>query len=137
MKSLRAYRFILALLPLALSMTPCAISSPSSIETLGAVTTNSWLRLGGTANPSATNLIAWFEWGTNTSYGNITAGQHLGSGTNNVDFDAMITNVTANTTYHFRAMASNAVGTVFTGADKTFPIVPPLLAIDRQTNVVQ
>lgn len=111
------------------------IGSLPSVETLGAVVTNSSLRLGGTANPAATNTVAWFEWGTTTNYGNIADGGNLGSGTTNVDFNALIANVDTNATYHFRAIASNSLGMVVIGADKTFPIVPPLLAIGRQTNV--
>jgi hypothetical protein len=108
-----------------------------TVETMGGVlSTNSSLRLGGTGNPSGINMTGWFEWGTTTNYGNIAAGGNLGIGTETVDFGTIITNVNTNTTYHFRAVASNSLGMVLMGADKTFPIVPPLLAIDRETNVL-
>ena len=58
----------------------------------------------------------WFEWGTTTSYGNTTGQQTLNySGA----FNQNITNLSANTTYHYRAIAQNSSGTVY-GQDMTF-----------------
>ena len=107
-----------------------------SVHTLGGLfITNSSARLGGTANPAGTNMSAWFEWGTTTNYGNVTAVQNLGNGKTKTDFNAIIGSVNTNTTYHFRAVASNAAG-IFQGADRVFPLPPPILAINRETNVV-
>lgn len=109
----------------------------TEVETLGSVSTSdSSIRLGALANPGGTNMTAWFEWGTTTNYGNTTSGQDMGNGTNEVELTEILSNLDANTTYHFRAVASNAVG-VLTGQDLTFPIARPQLTLTLQnTNVL-
>lgn len=90
--------------------------------------TSSSAQLRGIAVPNNTNTSAWFEWGTTTNYGNRTAAQNVGSGTNSTNF-THITAVTANQLYHFRAVASNSVGLAY-GIDKVFTTVVPLYSED-------
>lgn len=61
------------------------------------------------------NNYVWFQWGTTSSYGNETIHQSQNSGT----FSQNIANLSANTTYHFRAAAQNN-NTIIYGQDMTF-----------------
>lgn len=73
---------------------------------------------GYVTNPiyqSTTN--AWFQWGTTTSYGNETSHQTLNSAGY---FSQNIAGLTANTTYHFRAVAQASNGSPVYGQDMTF-----------------
>jgi subtilisin-like proprotein convertase family protein len=69
-------------------------------------------QLNGMATPNGFPTYAWFEWGTNTLYGNQTTITSIGSG-NNVVY---VTNATANLItrlpYHFRLVVSNGVSVV-------------------------
>ena len=75
--------------------------------------------MNGTVNPNAQSTTYFFEWGTTPSYGNTTASQGPDSGTSPIAFNAQITGLTANTTYHFRAVANYAGGDVY-GSDAQF-----------------
>ena len=57
-----------------------------------------------------------FEWGLDTNYGTITSTE---SKTTGETFSQVIGGLLPNTTYHFRAFATNSVGTSY-GADRTF-----------------
>jgi len=57
-----------------------------------------------------------FEWGLDTGYGTTTPPQ---SKTTGETFSQVIGGLVPNTTYHFRAFATNSVGTSY-GADRTF-----------------
>lgn len=80
--------------------------------------------LNGTVNPNNTDeldvTVAYFEWGTTTAYGNITALEIIGTGTSATAISAALTGLTAGT-YHFRVVAVNSLGSAL-GADKTFSI---------------
>jgi len=62
------------------------------------------------------NVYVWFQWGTTTSYGYET--QHQQMNYNNT-FSQNITGLSANTYYHFRAVAQGAGGPIY-GQDMTF-----------------
>jgi len=57
-----------------------------------------------------------FEWGLNTGYGTTTPPQ---SKTTGETFSQVIGGLQPGTTYHFRAFATNSVGTSY-GADRSF-----------------
>jgi cellulase (glycosyl hydrolase family 5)/List-Bact-rpt repeat protein len=95
--------------PLAPTVT---MTAASNITTTAAT-------LNGLANPNGSPTNAIMQWGTTTAYGNTTPAQSLGSGTTNVPVSADIGGLTPNTTYHYRIVASNGVGTT-NGADSTF-----------------
>jgi glucose/arabinose dehydrogenase len=61
----------------------------------------------------------WFEYGTTTSYGTATPHRDGGSGTNQQNVSERVTGLTPDTTYHYRACASNADGSGC-GKDVTF-----------------
>ena len=58
----------------------------------------------------------WFEWGIDTSYGNFTS---LISKTTGEKFSHILGGLIPETTYHFRALASNIFG-ITHGADRKF-----------------
>ena len=87
-----------------ITLRPAVMTQPPS------TVTNTVATLQGSANPGVTNTSAWFEWGTSTSYGNVTAPQPLGSGASNSNFLQVLNGLTAGTTYNYRAVASNSVG---------------------------
>ena len=66
--------------------------------------------LNGMAVPRGSQTTAWFEWGTDTSYGNTTAPQIVGNGTRVVRVSAPLENLAVGGVYHFRLVASNSVG---------------------------
>lgn len=95
-------------------------SSPATATTNAATNvTSGTATLNGTVNPNGLATTAFFQWGATTSYGNTTASQSIGSGTSDLGVAANLTALTANTTYHYRVVASNSAGTTL-GADAVF-----------------
>jgi hypothetical protein len=75
--------------------------------------------IAGTVTPNGSRTRYWFQYGTSTSYGSQTWSRAAGSGTSAVSVSASLGRLTAGTTYHYRLVASNSVGTA-DGADQTF-----------------
>src|SRR2546423_13820434 len=75
--------------------------------------------LNGMAVPRGQPTFAWFEWGTNTAYGNVTAPQYVSNGTHVVRVTSPLIDLIEGGIYHFRLVASNSVG-VTRGFDFTF-----------------
>jgi len=69
--------------------------------------------LNGFATPNGLPTVAWFEWGTNGSYGNVTSPVDVGSGNSVVWTDCGIDGLVGWEIYHFRLVASNSMGTTF------------------------
>jgi hypothetical protein len=88
--------------------------SASSIKTTKAT-------LNGTVNPNGSETTYQFEYGTTTAYGSKTPAspKSIGSGTSPVKVSEEIEGLKAETTYHFRVVATNAGGTT-EGKDQTF-----------------
>ncbi|MBI5138863.1 MAG: DUF11 domain-containing protein [Candidatus Vogelbacteria bacterium] len=63
------------------------------------------------------NVTRWFEWGTNSSYGNRTNTQSAYSAGNFSDY---ISGLSQNTTYFFRAVAQDGNGNVAYGSQLNF-----------------
>jgi hypothetical protein len=74
--------------------------------------------LNGSLDPHGFPTTVYFEYGTTTSYGLTTAPQSH-TGNTYLNISANVSSLTANTTYHFRIVASNTPGTSF-GSDRTF-----------------
>lgn len=75
--------------------------------------------LNGTVNPNGVATTYYFEYGTTVAYGTTTAAQGPNSGSAAVAFSQGIVGLTANTVYHYRAVADQG-GTLSLGADATF-----------------
>jgi len=91
---------------------PVAITNPANM-----VESNS-ARLNGTVYPHGLSTTVYFQYGRTTSYGSRTPNQTK-TGNNYQNVNAIVTGLTPGTTYHFRIVASNAVGTRH-GRDRTF-----------------
>jgi len=79
--------------------------------------TASSARLNGTLDPHGLSTTVYFQYGTTTSYGSRTPNQ-IKTGNNYQNVFAGISGLTPGTTYHFRIVATNAVGTRH-GTDRT------------------
>ncbi|MFM8718314.1 MAG: Ig-like domain-containing protein, partial [Chthoniobacterales bacterium] len=97
--------------------------SINSFSASGATDTTATLSAAVTPNGAATTVS--FEYGTTTNYGSTTAAQSIGSGNSPVNVNANLTGLTPGTLYHYRAMATNSVGSTI-GADGTFETTAPL-----------
>ncbi len=92
---------------------------PSAVtESATAITAGS-AALTGSVTPNATNATAWMEWGTNNSYGFKTAMTNVGLAGALVTVKLPVGGLSAQRTYHYRVVASNALGMVW-GADQQF-----------------
>src|SRR4029077_20604042 len=91
----------------------------------------------GSVDPHGLTTTVHFQYGTTTGYGLTTAIQSR-SGMTYQNVVANISGLTANTTYHFRIVATNSVGTRY-GSDRTFTTLsatgPPVVITNPATNV--
>jgi RHS repeat-associated protein len=112
-----------ATLPLTVQTSPA-----SSITSTSAI-------LNGTLNANGQNAISYFEWGTNTSYGNVTPPTTYGSGmTTTVDQSNSITGLLPNTLYYYRIDSYNTVITN-QGNDSSFKTLGNLPAAPSDLTV--
>ncbi|GEM_PF-1196486 len=82
--------------------------------------TGSGATLNGTVNAFSDSTTVTFEYGLDTSYGStVTADQSPLTSNTDTAVSAAVSGLLPNTTYHFRAVAQNSVGTT-TGSDLTF-----------------
>ena len=83
--------------------------------------TESSVDLNAQINPMGFDTTYHFEWGTSTSYGNSVPvpDADIGSGSSDVPVTQHVSGLSANTTYHWRVVATNSIGTTF-GQDHTF-----------------
>lgn len=88
--------------------------------TTGAATdvTPSSATLTATVDPNGGSTVVHFDYGTSTSYG-VTSASKTVDGADPVTVQIPVGGLTSATTYHYRVVATNALGTV-TGEDKTF-----------------
>ncbi len=105
--------------------------TPEGVASNATAITTASARLN--ANVHAGNLPAkaWFQWGATVSYGTntppISVGPGLPADTNTLSFGigSVVTNLTFNSTYHFRVVITNSVGTNYsTDAIFTTPPLP-------------
>lgn len=96
---------------------PAVVTSPASA--LGPTSAT----VAGTVDPNGSSTGWWVEYGTSKSYGSRTDTQSAGAGANPVGVSVRLTGLRAGVTYHFRVVASNAVGTT-RGGDRSFRTDP-------------
>jgi hypothetical protein len=85
--------------------------------------------LNASVNPNGVSTTYAFQYGTTTNYGSQTSTRSVGSGVGAMPVQVTIANLTAGTTYHFRVVATNPLGTAW-GTDTSFvtaPVPPSVL----------
>ena len=93
--------------------------------------------LNGIVNPGGTETAVTFEYGLTPEYGTtVTAEGSPFSGTSDRSVSASVAELQANTTYHYRVVASNSAGED-AGEDRTFTTgaAAPLAATDPASEV--
>jgi N-acetylneuraminic acid mutarotase len=101
------------------TFTTLSATGPPVVTTNPATNvTSSSATLNGTVDPHGLTTTVYFQYGTTTSYGHVTASQSK-TGNTYQAVAANISGLSASTTYHFRIVATNSAGTVY-GSDKTF-----------------
>jgi len=88
-------------------------AAPEVLETYGAEITQTAAILGARVNPENSATAYFFEWGSTTSYGHRTPAfeRQLGGGGEPVTAAEEIDELLAGTNYHYRVVATNAIGT--------------------------
>lgn len=92
-------------------------------------------QLRGVVNPNGRETSVQIEFGPTDAYGTTRVLENIGNGSDPVIVETGLTNLAAQTTYHYRVVATNAAGTS-SGLDATFttgvnsvPLAPPLLGL--------
>jgi Ca2+-binding RTX toxin-like protein len=85
--------------------------------------TDTGANVAGLVNPSGSATTYTFEYGTTTAYGASTPAADAGAGSGDQAVGALLSGLTASTTYHYRVVATNAGGTTV-GADREFTTLP-------------
>ena len=86
-------------------------------------------------NPNGQAATWYFEYGKTTRYGTKSATVNAGAGTSDVAATASLTGLAANTTYHYRLVATNTSGTsrgtggVFTTSSAVAAVTSPATSI--------
>src|ERR1700720_15910 len=99
--------------------TPAPTAPPTATTEAPSNVTSTSATLHGTVNPNGLSTIVDFEYGPTASYGSSTPPQNALSGTAPIPALATFTNLSPNTTYHYRIVATNSGGTS-TGDDVSF-----------------
>jgi hypothetical protein len=76
-------------------------------------------RLGGTVDPGGLTTSYRFEYGRTTNYGSVTPPVDVRAGFAPVPAAARVSGLAKGTTFHYRLVANNVLGTAV-GADRTF-----------------
>ncbi|ADB49856.1 fibronectin type III domain-containing protein [Conexibacter woesei] len=91
-----------------------------AVATTGASSVNTTTAtLNGTVNPLGLTTTYRFEYGDTAAYGASTPDTSAGAGSSAINASANLTGLRPGTTYHYRLVASNVMGTSY-GADQTF-----------------
>jgi hypothetical protein len=95
-------------------ISPIVFTRGVSRQTIGGEVT-----LNGEVTALGRATTVWFEWGTNTSYGNLTPPINAGTASTGVLASAVISGLQQGRTYHYRLVATNLNGRA-DGADQSF-----------------
>jgi hypothetical protein len=99
-----------------------AFALSPSVSTLAAANVaDTTATLNGSVNPNGLETKTYFEYGPTVAYGSKTAEVNVGSGSSTLEKAQGVTGLTANTTYHYRIVATNSSGTS-QGTDRTFTV---------------
>jgi uncharacterized protein (TIGR02145 family) len=99
---------------ITLGQVPSATAQPATNLLLTSA------KINGSVNPNFLSTTITFEWGTSPSYGNtVSASQSPITGNTVVNISADLSGLAPGTTYHFRIIAVNGLGTTSSN-DMTF-----------------
>jgi len=110
-------------------MSFTTVSAPTVATNTATAVTTTGASLNGTVNANSQSSTVTFEYGTTTSYGTtVTADESPVTGDSDIPVSSAITGLTPDTTYHYRAVGTNASGTSY-GGDMTFvtTVGPPIV----------
>ncbi|MFH0878375.1 MAG: C1 family peptidase [Lentisphaerota bacterium] len=115
-------------------VTPPTVTTDSA----SLISTNAAV-LRGTVNPQGASSWHWFEYGLTTNYGSFSVKTNTGSGSSAVSVSNRISGLVAETTYHFRIVATNTGGKS-AGADRSFvtaaiPPAAPVVITDPASDI--
>lgn len=97
-----------------------------TITSVGATNvSNTGATLNASVSASGFEAGAWFEYGTNDTYGTATAVQNVAAAATNATISETLTSLTAGRTYHFRGVASNTNGVTFSAGQSFTTGFPP------------
>jgi hypothetical protein len=105
---------------------PAAPAVPPNSENATSVTTKA-ATINASVNADGLDTHVYFEYGPTSAYGTSTPvppGTDIGSNFGSVAAAASLSGLSASTTYHFRVVAANALGTT-DGPDMTFTTATP------------
>ena len=93
--------------------TALAASAPTAASNAATSVAATTATINGTVNPNGLATTVAFEWGTSSSLSSYstTSSQSVGAGGSPVAVKADLTGLTASTTYYFRVMGQNSLGT--------------------------
>jgi|GEM_PF-1164116 len=103
----------------------CPAAAPVAV-TSAAVVAASGVTLNGTVSANASATAVSFEYGTTIGYGTMIVATQITlapTSGGNTPVSAPLTDPACNTTYHFRVLATNTLGSA-TGSDQTFASQP-------------
>ena len=111
----------LAVSAASVGVAQAATSPPSATTTSATNLTSTTATLNGTVTADKSATAYHFQYGTTTAYGSTTATQTqaAANGHNAHQVSANVAGLSPSTTYHFRVVATNSVGTV-NGSDMIF-----------------
>jgi len=108
------------------SITVTAVLAPTTTTTAASQITSSTATLGGTINPNGADTKYWFHYGTSSTLSGATQTSvvDLGSGFLANPVVGAVSGLKVSTTYYFRLVAQNSVGTT-NGSILSFPTTAP------------
>ena len=96
---------------------PAAVPGATTLDALDVSATAALFQ--GSANPQGGTTFVRFEYGLTTAYGSSTPGRGIGSGTEPSTVIQAASGLQPGSTYHFRLVASNSLGTSY-GENRNF-----------------
>ena len=100
------------------------VSGPGTNGGYAQDVTSSSAQLEGGVYPNGNDTTYWWEYGTTTAYGQQTPATDIGPGTSPVAVSDSLPGLASGTTYHYRLVAQNSLGTEY-GYDFTFATAAP------------
>lgn len=86
--------------------TTSSVSAPSATTQAASSITSSSAQLNSYVNPNGGSTTIYFQYGLTSSYGNSSTSGNIGTSAGN--YGTTVSGLSANTTYHFRIVATTA-----------------------------